>query len=329
MALLSPSTIPSSPSPPATSCRARSRRRSPAARWSLLAPLAGRRLTAWVAYVALARCPRSGVFPNGPQLAADRYSYSAGSAAGRVAGGARGAVGVAGLAAGRRADRAIAARGAALAALGPALVGLTALTERQIAVWRDSVTLWRHAALGGPESDIPLFYLGWALAEAGRFDEARAHFEAALGAGAHEPPGAARPARPARRRSSTQQAGRPAADERRLREALTLDRDHPVAWITSGRLHGGRAASAARPAPRLRRARPSARDGLAAVPGLGAASGGRPTVPEDERTGAGPPRVRRSAWRSSSTAPTWRRRSTTVSPCGSRRATPPPGTTSA
>src|SRR6266853_3887663 len=60
------------------------------------------------------------------------------------------------------------------------IVIFAGLTIRQVAVWHDSVSLWAHAASVEPASDIPIVYLGWALTDAGRFDEARAHFERAL-----------------------------------------------------------------------------------------------------------------------------------------------------
>jgi tetratricopeptide (TPR) repeat protein len=130
---------------------------------------------------------------------------------------------------------------AALAASLVLVCGLTLLTQRQIAIWRDSITLWRHAAWADPDSDVPLFYLGWALAEGGRFDEARAHFEACL---ARVPASL-----PALRAQFTlhlalvdAQAGRPAEAERRLREALALDPGHPVAWIRLGNLLWARGA---------------------------------------------------------------------------------------
>ncbi len=193
-------------------------------------------LTAWVAYIALL-LPASGIFPNGPQITADRYSYlpSVGWSI------LLGAFAVWAWRAWQAQRLSTPIARAALAASLVLVCGLTLLTQRQIAIWRDSVTLWRHAAWADPDSDVPLFYLGWALAEGGRFDEARAHFKACL---ARVPASL-----PALRAQFTlhlalvdAQAGRPAEAERRLREALALDPGHPVAWIRLGNLLWARGA---------------------------------------------------------------------------------------
>jgi protein O-mannosyl-transferase len=185
-------------------------------------------LCAWVAYVALL-LPAAGILPNGPQIAADRYTYLPSVGWGILAGTALPWAWRA-RQAGRLSPRVAGA--ALLAALG-LVAGLAVLTERQIGIWRDSVALWRHAAWADPDSDVPLFYLGWALADAGRFDEARAHFEASR----RRVPESL----PLLRAQFTlhlallePRAGRAREAEARLRETLTLDPDHPVAWTRLG-----------------------------------------------------------------------------------------------
>src|SRR3989442_5385398 len=183
---------------------------------------------AWVAYVALLLAV-SGLFHNGPQIAADRYAYAAGMSWALLGGG-----GLAGCGGGPRAGRLSRplAHGL-LAALALVLLGWSALTIRQERIWHDSVTLWSRAALVEPQSDIPIFYLGWSLADAGRFDDALEHFARAL---------ARTPDRlPALKAQLLlhvglieQRAGRPAAAEERFRQALAVDPDHPVALIRLG-----------------------------------------------------------------------------------------------
>jgi tetratricopeptide (TPR) repeat protein len=198
--------------------------------------------TVWVCYVALL-LPMLGLFHNGAQITADRYTYLACIPWALLAGAA-----VAWCLEARAVHRIGA--GVATAAVGTAaalIVVFMALTVWQIGVWRDSVTLWRQAAAVEPDSDIPIFYLGWALADAGRFDEARAHFERA---GARVPDHL-----PWLRAQFTLQAaiveeraGQAQDAERRYREALALDPAHPVARIRLGALllQGGQRAEAQR-----------------------------------------------------------------------------------
>jgi protein O-mannosyl-transferase len=61
-----------------------------------------------------------------------------------------------------------------------ALAGLIALTWRQIAVWRDSVTLWTAVLQGNPDAAVAHNNLGMALIEGGRLAEASSHLQAAL-----------------------------------------------------------------------------------------------------------------------------------------------------
>jgi protein O-mannosyl-transferase len=122
----------------------------------------------WLAYVAIL-LPVVGVVQNGPQIAADRYTYLS-------------CLGWALLAAGGlltlwRANstgtRAVAFMVSGLALLGVA--GLGGLTWKQVQVWHDSERLWRHAVLTSP-SAIGHHNLGVALLDRGALGEAGEHF---------------------------------------------------------------------------------------------------------------------------------------------------------
>jgi tetratricopeptide (TPR) repeat protein len=181
-----------------------------------------------VAVLALA-LPTLGLLHNGPQIAADRYTYAPAMAWSLLPG-----AGVAWLATAAAAGRLRSSWWrTARVAIAAGLAGLCLLTIVQERVWRDSVSLWRHAARVEPESDIPVFYLGWALAAGGRHDEARRHFERAL---ARAP--AAQPALRAHlllHLGTVQaEAGELAGAERSFREALRIDPHHPIARIRLG-----------------------------------------------------------------------------------------------
>ncbi|HEY9228349.1 MAG TPA: tetratricopeptide repeat protein, partial [Gemmatimonadaceae bacterium] len=95
-------------------------------------------VTAGLAAYTVTALPVLGVVQNGPQIAADRYAYLPGVALGIL-----GAAGLLWLA-----DRT--ARSTAMAIGGAVLAVFSALTWRQIHVWRDTATLWGHAiALDG------------------------------------------------------------------------------------------------------------------------------------------------------------------------------------
>ncbi|MEK8035699.1 MAG: tetratricopeptide repeat protein [candidate division NC10 bacterium] len=185
-------------------------------------------LVAWVSCVALV-LPVLGLFHSGPQIAADRYTYLASLPLALLLGSGVAWCWQAGRA-GALSPALARAVGAAAAAL---LIGLIALTTRQIAVWQDSVTLWRHAAWVEPASDIPVFYLGWALRDKGRLAEAREHWSRSLD---RVPPDL----RALRARFVTeigvveQRAGDHAEAARRFREGLTLDAAQAVAAIRLG-----------------------------------------------------------------------------------------------
>ena len=60
------------------------------------------------------------------------------------------------------------------------LIPLAVLTRRQIGVWRDSTTLWRHAVAGAPDSVVARNNLGEVLAAENRLEEAVPHFQRAI-----------------------------------------------------------------------------------------------------------------------------------------------------
>ncbi|MBI2525910.1 MAG: hypothetical protein HYV93_07985 [Candidatus Rokubacteria bacterium] len=130
---------------------------------------------AWCAYVVTV-LPVAGVFQNGPQIAADRYTYLP------MLGWAL--LGGAGLAwcASRWIAGAAGKRpaGAVLATALGLVIALAALASRQSLVWQDSITLWRHAVALDPGSMRPRVYLGGALLGAGWLEPAEREFETAV-----------------------------------------------------------------------------------------------------------------------------------------------------
>ena len=125
---------------------------------------------AWGGYV-ITVLPVIGVFQNGPHIAADRNTYLACLPWALVFGGAVAA------ATGRVASSL--ARYGVMAALLVALAALGVKTVAQIAVWRDSVSLWRHAVRMDPTSPMAEDALAGALLTAGRPDEASVVLRAA------------------------------------------------------------------------------------------------------------------------------------------------------
>jgi tetratricopeptide (TPR) repeat protein len=94
---------------------------------------------AWVIFVAIS-LPMLGVVQNGPQIAADRYTYHAAPALAILAG--------AGFIRLRRAVQPMVARALAIIAV----TGLSALTWNQAKVWRSSETLWAQVVRLDPAS---------------------------------------------------------------------------------------------------------------------------------------------------------------------------------
>ena len=146
-----------------------------------LAALASRRrwpglLAVWICYVVML-LPVAGIFHNGPQIAADRYTYLPGVGWALLAGGA-------GVVVSRRLRRAPSGRRALAALAGvlvvSALAALALTTWRQATIWRDDETLWRHAARLDPASSTAASNLGSGLRLRGRVAEAIEQSERAL-----------------------------------------------------------------------------------------------------------------------------------------------------
>src|SRR5438128_1404787 len=123
-------------------------------------------LAAWLAYVVIL-LPVLGIFQNGPQIAADRYTYLAGLGWALLAS--------AGMLAAWRL-RSFLVPGLAVVLL----LGFGTLTWNQVRVWHDSEKLWSHAVAIDPGSSIGQLSLGLALARHGKLAEAVEHYEAAL-----------------------------------------------------------------------------------------------------------------------------------------------------
>jgi protein O-mannosyl-transferase len=142
--------------------------------------LALRRRQPWVGIAGLVYfvtlLPVLGIFHNGPQIVADRYSYLACMGWALLAG------------AGARyfwqasVDGRMRRRNFVLGSWLTAVIlfGLGFLTWRQTQVWHDPETLWNYVLLTTGESLFARNNLGNALAAEGRFDEAVDQFQRAL-----------------------------------------------------------------------------------------------------------------------------------------------------
>ena len=128
---------------------------------------------AWLVYV-VTLVPVSGIFQNGPQISADRYSYLPSLPWAMVAG--------AGVLAGWRAWRGPErSRSIAFVTTGAAALVVTvlvALTWKQVAVWHDPERLWSHALAIAPSSEVHS-HLGYVRRQQGRLDEAIEHYRTA------------------------------------------------------------------------------------------------------------------------------------------------------
>ena len=129
--------------------------------------------TAWVTYVVVL-LPVLGVFQNGPQIAADRYTYLA-LLSWTVLGCGTIAVGW------RRWQEHAPTRARAVAlGLVAVIFVLGALTWKQVRVWRDSETLWRHVVALDPGSAVGHSNLGAVLERDGKIAGAIEEFQQAL-----------------------------------------------------------------------------------------------------------------------------------------------------
>lgn len=117
---------------------------------------------ATIAYVATL-LPVLGVFQNGPQAAADRYTYLACLGWAVILGG---------LAARRWAGRDV-----TRVVLSVWLLAMLPLTWQQAGLWHDSVTLWSRAIALAPRSQAAHFNLAVAHEAAGRYAAAVAEYE--------------------------------------------------------------------------------------------------------------------------------------------------------
>jgi tetratricopeptide (TPR) repeat protein len=132
-------------------------------------------LTIWTAYVALL-LPVSGLFQNGHQIAADRFTYLPCLGWALLAG-----AGVTWCWRTRGEDPVAHRRARLLVALSATtIVAFAALSTLQIRVWRDSETLWRHAIRLDPTSAFNHYHLGEALSLLGKSEEARDEFRRAI-----------------------------------------------------------------------------------------------------------------------------------------------------
>jgi tetratricopeptide (TPR) repeat protein len=206
-------------------------------------------LLAWASYLALL-APASGLLPSGLQATADRYTYLPAVPLSIWMAGASGAAfawltrPVARLKRSRHVSVL-----SAVATL--VIVGLAWLSYQQIQHWRSSVALWTRALELDPSSDVALYNLASALAEAGRRDEASARYDEVLRlvpdhAGARRNRDLLRAAAAEDEANRLAQAGGLDAAIERYRRAVALDpaRTHSQAALGMALVQTGRASDA-------------------------------------------------------------------------------------
>lgn len=216
---------------------------------------------AWIVYV-ITLLPVVGILQNGPQIAADRYTYLACLPWALLVGGAAALalrrVSVWGR--GREAALALAVAAVAL------VIALEGLSVNQIAAWRDELTLWRHAVRVDPSNAVAYNNLGAALLEAGRPDEAVEAFKKAIVWMPHSLP-LTRANISFTLGTVLQQQGDLVGAETRYREAIALNRGHALAWNNLGTVLAIRG--------EFEEALQAFRNSLAITPGLEACDNGR------------------------------------------------------
>ncbi|MEP6729227.1 MAG: tetratricopeptide repeat protein [bacterium] len=121
---------------------------------------------AWLAFIVIT-LPMLGLVQNGPQIAADRYTYHSGPVLAILAGALFARLAM-------KDGRMATGIAAAL------LLWYAALTWRQVEVWRDSPTFWSHVLELEPESALAHGGVAQELASQNRMPEAIAHYRDAL-----------------------------------------------------------------------------------------------------------------------------------------------------
>jgi tetratricopeptide (TPR) repeat protein len=182
-------------------------------------------LAAWLWYVVIL-LPYVGVAQNGPQIAADRYSYLASLSWSAAAG--------AGVLCGWHLWRSgRIQRGVFLATQATAVLAIVffgGLSWRQTQFWRDSETLWRHALAINDRSFFAHHFLGTALLAKGNPRAAIDHFNRSLALNPNY--GSAR----AGLGSAFAERGELENAEEQFRQALLLDPDSMEVHYNLGRV---------------------------------------------------------------------------------------------
>jgi protein O-mannosyl-transferase len=207
-------------------------------------------LAAGWAWYLVTLLPAIGIVQVGSQAMADRYTYL--PLVGVFAGAAWALP---------DASRTPALRGAIAAACAAAVVALATAARAQVGVWKDTFTLFRHAADVTRDNWLAWKNLGVEYFQRGAVEEARRAFEASVRAWPHDP--AAWTDLAAARSAVGDHAG--AADA--IRRALALRSDDAEAWYLLG-MEGhlsGRPEIAEEALARLRDLRPDAARQLRAV----------------------------------------------------------------